>query len=164
MADIELIAAGTSDDPNQRAEGAWLDSYLDLVASGLYWKKAAFAAWFNAPKNSRRPGTLKELAELLNYKSEQVFYKWQQQAWFREKGLDKLRQMIFQRHIGEVDRQTISEAAKETGSAGVAARRLFYEQARLAVPVEVDVPVDSNFERALRDAYGPKNDDGEPDS
>lgn len=139
--------------------GAWLDSYLDLRAAGLDWRKAAFAAWTNAPKSARQPRTMKELAELLNLKSEQVFYKWQQAAWFRETGVDKLRQMIFQKFIGDVDRKTVHAAMVEDGSAGVAARRLFYEQSRLAVPVEVDLPADSNFERALRRAYG--SDDNE---
>jgi len=163
---IEQAAAGQPDPDNPKAppSGAWLDSYLDLVASGLHWKKAAFVAWSNAPKMARQPHTLRELSELLNYKSEQVFYKWQHQPWFRERGIDKLRQAIFQRFIGEVDRKTISEAVYESGSPGVAARRLFYEQARLAVPVELDLPVDSNFERALKNAYGPKDDDLDPNS
>ena len=134
---IEFAATGTPDPdhPDKPPAGAWLDSYLDLIASGLHWKKAAFVAWSNAPKPHRLPRTLRELAALLNYQSEQVFYKWQQQAWFRDKGLDKLRQAIFQRFIGDVDRKTISEAMYESGSPGVAARRLFYEQAKLAQPV-----------------------------
>ena len=134
---IEWAATGQPDPdhPDQPPAGAWLDSYLDLIASGLHWKKAAFVAWSNAPKATRQPRTLRELAMLLNYQSEQVFYKWQHQPWFLEKGLDKLRQAIFQRFIGDVDRQTIAQAVHETGSPGVAARRLFYEQAKLAQPV-----------------------------
>lgn len=153
MAELSPLeqAAANLDQP----AGAWLDAYLDLKAAGLPWKKAAFAAWFSAPKSTRQPGTMKELAALLNLKSEQVFYKWQQQAWFKDSGVDKLRQLIFQKYIGDVDRKSISEALNESGAAGVAARRLFYEQAKLATgPVEVDVPVDSNFERVLRAAYG----------
>jgi hypothetical protein len=150
---LERAAAGQADESGE-VRGAWLDSYLDLRAGGLNWKKAAFAAWYNAPKSHRQPVTMKELAGLLNLKSEQIFYQWRKQPWFRESGIDRLRQTIFERFIGDVDRKTINEALFETGSPGVAARRLFYEQARLAAPVEVDVPADSNFERALKNAYG----------
>lgn len=153
---LELAAAGQTDPGNPFAspEGAWLDAFLDLKAAGLNWKRAAFAAWVNAPKATRQPGTMKELATLLNLKSEQIFYRWRNEPWFREMGIDHLRQSIFQKHIASVDRQTITQAITETGSPGVAARRLFYEQAKLATPVEVDLPVDSNFERALLAAYG----------
>ena len=115
------LAAASLDAP----AGAWLDAYLDLKAAGLTWKRAAFAAWVNAPKSARQPRTMKELAALLNLKSEQIFYRWQQEAWFRDSGIDKLRQLC-----------------------------LLVEQAKLAQPVEVDLPVDSNFERALLAAYG----------
>lgn len=124
------LAALSADAP----AGAWLDSYLDLKAAGLDWKKAAFAAWVNAPKSARQPRTMRELAALLNLKSEQVFYKWQQAPWFHEVGIDKLRQMIFQKFIGDVDRKTVHAAMVEDGSGGVAARRLFYEQAKLSAP------------------------------
>ena len=144
------LAAQNTDAP----QGAWLDAYLDLCAAGLNWKRAAFAAWVNAPKSARQPRTMKELAALLNLKSEQIFYRWQQEAWFRDSGIDKLRQMIFQKFVADIDRKTIHAAMVEDGSPGVAARRLFYEQAKLAQPVEVDLPVDSNFERALLAAYG----------
>lgn len=154
---IEQAALGVSDESGQ-VRGAWLDAYLDLRAAGLTWKRAAYAAWFNAPKSHRQPQTGRELATLLNLKSEQVFYQWQKQAWFRETGIDRLRQMIFERHIGDIDRATIQAALVETGAPGVAARKLFYEQAKLAAPVEVDIPTDSNFERALKNAYGGERD------
>jgi hypothetical protein len=159
---IEWAASGTPDpdQPDQPPAGAWLDSYHDLKATGLHWKKAAFAAWFNAPKAARQPKTMRELAMLLNYASEQVFYKWQRQPWFAAAGIDKLRQAIFQRFIGDVDRKTIAGALTESGTPGVAARRLFYEQAKLAMPIELDLSVDSTFEQALRRAYG-KDDNGD---
>lgn len=152
---IEQAALGLPDESGQ-VRGAWLDAYLDLRAAGLTWKRAAYAAWFNAPKTHRQPPTGRELAVLLNLKSEQVFYQWQKQDWFKESGIDRLRQAIFQRHIGDVDRATIQAALVEDGAAGVAARKLFYEQAKLTSfgPVEVDIPTDSNFERALKNAYG----------
>lgn len=156
IAVIETYATGTRNSQGQ-LEGAWLDTYLDLCASGLHWKKAAFAAWFNAPKGSRKPATMRELAELLNYKSEQVFYKWQNADWFRESGIEHARQAIFRRYIADIDRKTIASALTEDGSAGVAARKLFYEQAKLAAPVKVDVSLDSAFERALKQAYGNSN-------
>lgn len=151
--DLEPLAQAL-DDEGKPTAGAWLDTYLDLKAAGLHWKKAAFAAWYNAPKQARQPRTMRELATLLNYKSEQTFYDWQKQPWFRELGIDKLRQLIFQKHIGDVDRKVIHSALTETGSAGVQAARLFYEQAKLATPLEIDLPVDSNFEQALKRAYG----------
>ncbi len=161
---IEHLAAGIGNLETKTVEGAWLDTYIDLCAAGLHWKKAAFAAWYNAPKTSRRPETMRELAELLNYKSEQVFYKWQNADWFQESGIEKARQSIFQRHIADVDRKTIASAMTEDGSAGVAARRLFYEQAKLAAPVEVDVSLDSAFERALKQAYGNNDSNEKPNT
>lgn len=109
-------------------EGGWLDAYLDLRSHGLHWKKAAFAAWYNAPKGKRQPDTQEKLAGLLNYKSPQVFYKWQKEPWFRELGIDKLRETVLLRHLADVDRSTIIAALEEVGSAGVQARKLFYEQ------------------------------------
>lgn len=115
-------------------DGGWLSAYRDLRAHGLHWKKAAFCAWYNAPKDSRKPDNQEELAKLLNYKSPQVFYKWQKQPWFRALGIDKLREAILLRHLGDVDRATIAAALNETGSPGVQARKLFYDQ--LIVPVQ----------------------------
>ena len=126
MNKIEDIAAGET--VNGVIRGGWLDSYLDLRAAGLHWKKAAFAAWYNAPKRHRKPRTMRELAELLNYKSEQVFYKWQNQEWFKTLGIDLYRERIFQRYVGDVDRATIRAAIHDEGGAGVQARKLFYEQ------------------------------------
>lgn len=145
---IEYIATGIGNLETKKVEGAWLDTYLDLCAAGLHWKKAAFVAWYNAPKTSRQPETMRELAELLNYKSEQVFYKWQNADWFQESGIERARQSIFQRHIADVDRRTIGAALFEFGSAGVAARKLFYEQAKLAAPEEP--PADAKLEVWLK--------------
>jgi hypothetical protein len=150
---LEIAAAGQPDESGE-IRGAWLDAYLDLRGSGLNFRKAAYAAWLCAPKATRQPGNLKELAALLNLKSDQIFYKWNSQSWLKDIGVDRLRQAVFMRHIGDIDRRTIHAAMIEDGSPGVAARRLFYEQAKLATPVEVDLPVDSNFERALLAAYG----------
>lgn len=128
MTDLETLAKGKEDEEG-RIEGAWLDTYLDLMAAGLHWKKAAFAAWYNAPKMTRQPQTMVDLAKLLNYKSEQIFYKWTHQDWFQKLGIERARQAIFARYIGDVDRATINAALTEFGSPGVASRKLFYEQA-----------------------------------
>jgi hypothetical protein len=118
----------------QAEKSGWLSAYLDLKAHGLNWKKAAFCAWFAAPKDVRRPKTQEKLAKLLNYKSVQVFYSWRKKAWFRELGIDRLRESIFLQHLADIDRRTITDARGADGSAGVAARRLFYEQVDKARP------------------------------
>lgn len=110
--------------------GGYLDAYLDLKAAGLHWKKAFFAAWFNAPKPKRQPETLEKLAGELGYKSPMVFYKWRRQAWFKEHGIEGLRERILTEYLPDVDRKTITAALAEDGAAGVAARKLFYEQLR----------------------------------
>lgn len=136
MTDTETVESEQpekSDIVQMAQQGGWLDAYLDLRSHGLHWKKAAFCAWYNAPKGAREPKTQEALAELLNYKSPQVFYKWQKEPWFRELGIDKLRESILLRHLGDVDRSTILAALEEVGGAGVQARRLFYEQ--LMTPV-----------------------------
>lgn len=118
----------------QSKSGGWLNAYLDLHANGLEWRKAVFCAWYNAPKPNRQPETQSQLAELLNYKSPQVFYKWQKQSWFRELGIDRLRESILLQHLADIDRRTIDDAKAADGTAGVAARRLFYEQVDKARP------------------------------
>lgn len=110
--------------------GGYLDAYLDLRAAGLPWKKAFFAAWFNAPKSKRQPDTLAALAEALGYKSPMVLHKWRKQDWFREHGVEGLRERILSEYLPDVDRKTISSALAEDGAAGVAARKLFYEELR----------------------------------
>ncbi len=114
----------------QAKASGWLAAYLDLKAHGLTWQKAAFCAWFSAPKLTRQPKTQDELAELLNYKSSWVFHRWKKQSWFRELGIDRLRESILLQHLADVDRKTIESAL--TGS--VADRRLYYEQVREARP------------------------------
>lgn len=145
--DAIIDAAHGTPDATGEIHGAWLDSYYDLRAAGLDWRKAAFAAWYNAPKASRRPGTMRELAALLNYASEQVFYKWQKQDWFQELGIDNLRQSIFNKHMSDVDRATV--AAALTGSH--LDRKLFYEQAQRS---EADPPdaLETDWWEAIDDA------------
>lgn len=143
-------------------EGSWLSLFLDLRASGLYWKKAAFAAWHAAPKHARQPATMRELAAALGYKSEQVLYKWKHQEWFRECGVSTLRQQLYLHHLPDVDRQTFEKAASPDGSH--LDRKLFYDQLQQALqdavdPDAADVTVDVTFRRALEKAYG---DDDQP--
>ena len=117
--------------------GGWLSAYYDLLACTytddtgehkLAWQQAAFTAWDCAPMGTRQPGTMAELATLLNYKSEQVFYKWRRSAWYRVLVLE-VRQRIMTPYLCDIDRKTIDAALAEDGSAGVAARKLFYEVA-----------------------------------
>ena len=143
-------------------QGGWLSAYLDLRAAGLYWKKAAFAAWEAAPKSTRQPDTMLALAYLLNYKSEQVFYKWRRQDWYHEIGVNQLRQSIFTRHLAEVDRATIAAAINGSHLD----RRLYYEQAGRGPVIlpdfETERLADREFERALERAYAGIEDE-EPD-
>lgn len=111
----------------QATAGGWLDSYLGLKASGLFWKKAAFVAWYAAPKKKRKPENQEELAGLLNFKSPDVFQKWRHQDWFKALGVEKLRESIFVDNLVDVDRATIEAALNESGRAGVQARKLFYD-------------------------------------
>lgn len=125
---------------NTAETGGWLSAYLDLKANGLHWKKAAYAAWFSAPKTSREPKRLEAkrdetgkiiepgLDSLLGYASGQVFHKWRRQPWFMEMGIDHLRESILLDSLAEVDLRTISEAKTLDGSPGVQARKLFYEE------------------------------------
>jgi len=135
---VEQLAHGVIDE-DKRITGAWLDAYLDMQASGLHWKKAAFVAWDNAPKTTRQPATMLELAELLNYKSEQVLYKWRKQPWYQDIGVEQYRRGIFGKYLADVDRATIGAALNESGSAGVAARKLFYEAAGVLNPNRVEI-------------------------
>lgn len=118
-------------------DGGWLDQYLDLRLmtyeqdgkdKKLSWKQAAFAAWSATPKKMRQPAKLKELATLLNYKSPQVFHKWRKQDWYKMLAIEDMRQSVFMHNLLQVDWATIDAAKTETGSPGVQARRLFYEQ------------------------------------
>lgn len=119
-------------------QGGWLSAYYDLLACTytdetgvehkLAWQQAAFIAWDCAPKATRSPDTMCELAQLLNYKSEQVFYGWRRKAWYRALVLE-VRQRIMLPYLVDIDRKTIEAALAEDGRAGVAARKLFYEAA-----------------------------------
>lgn len=118
--------------------GGWLSAYYDLLnctytdeagaEHKLAWQQAAFVAWDCAPKGNRQPAGMAELAALLNYKSEQVFYKWRRAGWYRALILE-VRQRIMTPYLVDIDRKTINAALAEDGSAGVAARKLFYEVA-----------------------------------
>ncbi len=114
----------------QAEESGWLSAYRDLLAHGLHWKKAAFCAWFAAPKDARRPKTQEKLAKLLNYKSVQVFYAWRKKAWFRELGVDRLSESILTQHLADVNRVVIDAAL--TGN--VHDRRLYFERLDRARP------------------------------
>ncbi len=151
-------------------KGGFAGAYADLKAAGLHWKKAFFAAWFSAPKDNREPKLLaakrdekgqiitEGLDSLLGYSSPQVFHKWKHQDWFRELGIERLREMILLEHLGDVDRKTITAAKTEDGSAGVQARKLFYELLKLIEPEhKVEVMVDLQFKKALEKAYGGSN-------
>ena len=131
-----------------QVEGAWLDAYLDLRANGLHWKKAVFAAWCNAPKATRQPRTMKDLAAQLGYASEQVLYKWRRAPWFKDASIDGIRETVFMNYLAEVDQATIGAALSETGTAGVQARKLFYELAGVLNPnrVELANPEGESFE------------------
>lgn len=123
---LEQAAISGEKDADGDVSGAWLDMYLDLKASGLDKNKAAFVAWHAAPKKTRQPRTMAALAEILGYASEQVFYKWKHQDWFKEAGVDKLRESVFINHVADVDRVTIAKAKSLTGTHND--RKLFYEQ------------------------------------
>ena len=117
-------------------EGGWLSAYCDLleavyedetgVVRKLSRQQAAFVAWDCAPKQTRQPETMLELATLLNYKSEQVFYKWRKTGWYKTLIL-AVRQNILLPYLHDIDRKTIGAALTEEGGAGVQARKLFYE-------------------------------------
>lgn len=118
----------------QADESGWLSAYRDLKAHGLYWKKAAFAAWFSAPKDARRPRTQEKLAKLLNYKSVQTFYAWRKKAWFRKLGVDRLTESLLTQHLADINRAVIDAAL--TGN--VADRRLYFERLDRARPDVAD--------------------------
>lgn len=134
----------------QAEKSGWLSAYRDLLAHGLHWKKAAFCAWFAAPKDARRPRTQEKLARLLNYKSVQVFYAWRKKAWFRDLGVDRLSESILTQHLADVNRAVIDAAL----NGNVNDRRLYFERLDRARPdIEADVSIDVTFKRALDKAY-----------
>lgn len=150
---LEIVAAGKLE--GDQIQGAWLNHYHDLRASGLCTREqAAYAAWYSAPKKYRQPRTQEELAALLNFKSDQVFYKWRHQPWWG-KAINRAGLEILEQYNADAHRRLVHLALTEGGSAGVAALRLFYERAgQLSGAVMIDLPEDSNFERALTRAYG----------
>lgn len=135
---IEELGKGI--EVNGQVEGAWLDAYLDLKANGgLHWKKAVFAAWYNTPKATRQPRTMKDLAAQLGYASEQVLYKWRKSTWFKDISIDSIRERVFMNHLADIDQVTIGAALNETGTAGVQARKLFYELAKVLNPNRMEL-------------------------
>lgn len=155
MSDLEGLAKA----------GGWASAYSDLRASGLPWKKAAFVAWDSSPKSTRLPATLLDLAELLNYKSEQVFYKWRRQEWYTALGVDKLRESVFVAHLADVDRRTIHAALNEDGMPGVKSREQFYNEMRQARRGEAEQQADrlEVWLRDLRQADEMADDEAESD-
>lgn len=135
---LEELAKGQADE-NGVLQGGWLNTYLDLKLAGLHWKKAAFIAWQAAPKATRRPRTMRELATELGYKTEQVFYRWKKEAWFAEIDPDKLRRAKLANFLADVDERTVTAAMVETGAPGVAARKLYYELAGVLNPARLDI-------------------------
>lgn len=125
---LEQAAMGQTKEDGKGVEGAWLDMYYDLRAAGLSQNQAAYAAWYNAPKGTRQPRTLEQLAALLNLKSSQVFHKWRHQQWWRELAIDRMREGVLLNYLADVDRRTIAEALALTGKEGVMARDQFYKQ------------------------------------
>ena len=67
-----------------------------------------------------------------------------------------MRESILLQHLADVDRRTITDAKNADGSAGVAARRLFYEQVDKARP---DVAEDGVqiWLKVLREGAGETN-------
>lgn len=61
--------------------------YVDMIevlaqeghTGGNAWAMAAFAVWRAMPKTKRQPHTQAELATLLGFTSDKVFYKWMRQ-------------------------------------------------------------------------------------
>lgn len=130
--ELEALASQGTENENGQIEGAWLSNYWDLRAAGIRWQQAAFAAWHNAPKSTRQPRTMRELAELLGYASEQVFYKWKQQDWFEQHSVETMRESIFLDYLADVDRATIAAALTGTHQD----RRLFYDELRRSIGSE----------------------------
>lgn len=166
---IELAAAGQSDESGE-IKGAYLGHMYDLISSGICGKgatarnRAAYAAWYSAPKKYRLPQTQNELAELINLKSDQVFYNWRHSDWW-PKAISRAGLALLEEYNADAHRRLIHLALTEGGSPGVAALRLFFERGGQLAGVTIDLPDDSNFERALRRAYeqGPTNDDSDQD-
>lgn len=132
---LEQAAAGQEE--NGKIRGAWLMHYYDLVASGICSRKqAAYAAWYSAPKATRRPKTQEELAGLLNYKSAQIFFKWRQQEWWQE-AINQTGLALLEDYNADAHRRLIDLALNEGGGAGVAALRLYFERLQQIKPGEL---------------------------
>jgi len=166
---LELAAAGqqVGEGLEERIEGAYLGHMYDLIASGVCGKgsvarkRAAYAAWYSAPKKYRLPRTQNELAALLNLKSDQVFYNWRHGKWWSE-AINRVGLELIENYNADAHRRLIYLALNESGSPGVAALRLFFERGgQLTAGVTIDLPEDSNFERALKRAYGENDNSNE---
>jgi hypothetical protein len=110
-------------------DGGFRSQFVDLRAAGLTPQRAFFVAWFNAPKDARKPKTQREVAELLEIR-EPTLSEWKHQKWFIELNVGEWRTRTFLHFLADVDRKTF-EAALHGGAAD---RRLFYEQLRDAQP------------------------------
>lgn len=129
--------------------GGFRSQFVDLNASGLNPQRAFFVAWFNAPKDARKPKTQREVAELLGIR-EPTLSEWKHKKWFLDLNVGSWRTQAYLNFLADIDRKTLEAAL----NGGVADRRLFYEQLREARPdIEADVSIDVTFKRALDKAY-----------
>lgn len=107
------------------------DLYWELCRQGWRWQKAAYMAWRAAPRDSRRPKTQLELAEMLGYGGDKIFRIWLNKP---DQGKQMLAiihsaaKAVFEAHIADVDWVTICQAKEPDSSTGE--RELFYKRYR----------------------------------
>ena len=90
-----------------------------------WWKKAAFIAWLAAPRQSRQPATMTELANLLSV-SRETLWSWKNKNPEIDNMISRLRYDVLSAHLSDVDSVTIRQATSVDGT--VAARELFYRR------------------------------------
>jgi transcriptional regulator with XRE-family HTH domain len=90
-----------------------------------WWRKAAFIAWSAAPRDSRRPTTLGDLADLLGV-SRKTIWGWRQANPEIDQAISRARIDALLAHLSDVDMVTIFQATDPEGT--VAARRLYYDR------------------------------------
>lgn len=110
-------------------DGGFRSQFVDLRAAGLTPPRAFFVAWFNAPKDARKPETQREVASLLEIR-EPTLSEWKHQKWFTDLNVGEWRSRTFLHFLADVDRKTFNAALQ----GGAADRRLFYEQLRDTQP------------------------------
>ena len=77
MAEARMISeAARAAFVEQKKVPGWFDEYLKLIDLGWPWRVACYMAWAAAPKISRQPTTLDELAVMLGLRSPRVIYTW----------------------------------------------------------------------------------------